>query len=65
MAKAGVSLPAEGLHPSSKGARVRLSERKRTVTDGPFPEANQLIAGFWMIQIKSKEEAIDCVKALP
>ena len=65
MAKAGVLLAAEGLHPSSKGARVRLSEGKRTVTDGPFPEANQLIAGFWMIQIKSKEEAIDWVKALP
>jgi hypothetical protein len=65
MAKAGVLLAAEGLHPSSKGARVRLAEGKRTVTDGPFPEANQLIAGFWMIQIKSKEEAIDWVKALP
>ena len=59
MAKAGVLLAAEGLHPSSKGARVRLSEGKRTVTDGPFPEANQLIAGFGMIQIKSKEEAIE------
>ena len=65
MAKAGVLLAAEGLHPGSKGARVRLSEGKRTVADGPFPEANQLIAGFWMIQIKSKEEAIDWVKRCP
>ena len=65
MAKAGVLLAAEGLHPSSKGARVRLSEWKRTITDGPFPEANQLVAGFWMIQVKSKEEAIDWVKRCP
>ena len=65
MAKAGVLLAAEGLHPSSKGARVRRSEGKRTVTDGPFPEANQLVAGFWMIQVKSKEEAIDWVKRCP
>jgi hypothetical protein len=65
MAKAGVLLAAEGLHPSSKGARVRLSEGKRTVTDGPFPEANQLVAGFWMMQVKSKEEAIDWVKRCP
>jgi hypothetical protein len=65
MAKAGVLLAAEGLHPSSKGARVSFSEGKRTVTDGPFPEANQLVAGFWMIQVKSKEEAIDWVKRCP
>ena len=65
MAKAGVLLAAEGLHPSSKGARVKLSEGKRTVTDGPFPEANQLVAGFWMIQVKSKEEAIEWVKRCP
>jgi hypothetical protein len=65
MAKAGVLLAAEGLHPSSKGARVKLSGMTRAVTDGPFPETKQLIAGFWMIQAKSKEEAIDWVKRCP
>ncbi len=59
MAKAGVLLAAEGLHPSSKGARIRVSGGKRTVTDGPFTEAKELIAGFWIIQVKSKEEAIE------
>src|SRR5438876_10815986 len=65
MVKAGVLLAAEGLHPSSNGARVKLSGAKRTVIDGPFPEANQLIAGFWMFQVKSKDEAIEWVKRWP
>jgi len=65
MAKAGVLLAGEGLHPSSKGARVRFSARKRTVIDGPFPETKELIAGFWLIQVKSKEEAIEWVKRCP
>src|SRR3979409_2250290 len=59
--KAGVLLAGEGLHPSSKGARVRFSGSKRTVIDGPFSEAKELIAGFWLIQAKSKEEAIEWV----
>jgi hypothetical protein len=63
MVKAGVLLTAEGLQPSSKGARVRFSGSKRTVTDGPFAETKELIAGFWMIQVKSKEEAIQWVSA--
>ena len=58
-------LAAEGLHPSSKGARVKFSGGKRTVVDGPFAEAKELIAGFWLIQVKSKEEAIDWVKRCP
>jgi hypothetical protein len=65
LAKAGVLLAAEGLHPSSKGARVRFSGGKRTVIDGPFTEAKELIAGFWLIQVKSKEEAIEWVKRCP
>ena len=65
MANAGVLLAAEGLQPSSKGARVRFSDGVRTVIDGPFTEANELIAGFWMIQVKSKEEAIEWVKRCP
>jgi hypothetical protein len=65
MANAGVLLAAEGLHPSSKGARVTFSGGKRTVTDGPFTEAKELIAGFWLIQVKSKQEAIDWVKRVP
>jgi hypothetical protein len=65
LAKAGVLLAAEGLQPSSKGARVKFSGRKRTVIDGPFTEAKELIAGFWIIQVKSKEEAIDWVKRCP
>src|SRR6185312_3161718 len=56
LAKAGVMLAGEGLHPSSKGARVKFSGDKRTVTDGPFTESKELIAGFWLIQAKSKEE---------
>ncbi|MEJ7812959.1 MAG: YciI family protein [Gemmatimonadaceae bacterium] len=65
LAKAGVLLAAEGLHPSSKGARVKFSGSKRTVTDGPFTETKELIAGFWLWQVKSKEEAIEWVKRAP
>ena len=65
MAKAGVLLAADGLQPSSKGARVRFSGRQRTVIDGPFTESKELIAGFWLIDVKSKEEAIEWVKRCP
>jgi len=65
LAKAGVLLAAEGLQPSSKGARVRFSGDKRTVIDGPFAETKELIAGFWLIQVKSREEAIEWVKRCP
>jgi hypothetical protein len=65
LVKAGVLLAAEGLHPSSKGARVRFSGGKRTVVDGPFAEAKELIAGFWLIQAKSLDEAIEWVKRIP
>lgn len=65
LAKAGVLLAGEGLHPSSKGARVKFSGTKRTVVDGPFTEAKELVAGFWLIQVKSKEEAIEWVKRCP
>ena len=65
LAKAGVLLAGEGLHPSSKGARVRFSGKKRTVIDGPFTEAKELIAGFWLIQVKSKDEAVEWVKRIP
>jgi hypothetical protein len=65
LVKAGVMLAGEGLHPSSRGARVRFSGDKRTVIDGPFPETKELIAGFWLIQVKSKEEAIEWVKRIP
>jgi len=65
LAKAGILLAGEGLHPSSKGARVRLSGDKRTVIDGPFAETKELIAGFWLWQVKSKEEAIEWVKRCP
>ncbi len=63
--KAGVLLAGEGLHPSSKGARVKLAGGKRTVIDGPFAEPKELIAGFWIWQVKSKEEAIEWVKRCP
>ena len=63
--KAGVMLAGEGLHPSSRGARVKFSGKKRTVIDGPFAETKELIAGFWLIQVKSKEEAIEWVKRIP
>ena len=65
LVKAGVLLAGEGLHPSSKGARVRISGDKRTVIDGPFSETKELIAGFWLIDVKSKEEAIEWVKRVP
>jgi hypothetical protein len=65
MAKAGVFLDGVGLHPSSKGARVKSSGGKRTVTDGPFTEAKELIAGFSLIQARSREEAIEWVKRWP
>jgi hypothetical protein len=65
LVKAGVMLAGEGLHASSKGARVRFSGRTRTVMDGPFAETKELIAGFWLWQVKSKEEAIEWVKRCP
>ena len=65
LAKAGVMLAGEGLHPSSKGARIRFSGAKRTVIDGPFAETKELVAGFWLWQVKSKEEAIEWVKRCP
>ena len=65
LVKAGVMLAGEGLQPSSKGARVKFSGDKRTVTDGPFTEAKELIAGFWLWKVKSKEEAIEWVKRCP
>ncbi|HVG21807.1 MAG TPA: YciI family protein [Blastocatellia bacterium] len=65
LVKAGVMLAAEGLHPSSKGARVRFSGGKRTVIDGPFAETKELVAGFWLWQVKSKEEAIEWLKRAP
>lgn len=65
LVKAGVLLAGEGLHPSSKGARVRFSGAKRTVIDGPFAETKELIAGFWLWKVKSKEEAIEWVKRCP
>jgi hypothetical protein len=63
--KAGVMLAGEGLQPSSKGARVRFSGAKRTVIDGPFAETKELVAGFWLWQVKSKDEAIEWVKRCP
>jgi hypothetical protein len=65
LVKAGVMLAGEGLQPSSKAARVRFSGGKRTVTDGPFAETKELIAGFWLWQCKSKEEAIEWAKRCP
>ena len=65
LVKAGVLLAADGLQPSSKGARVKFSGAKRIVTDGPFSETKELIAGFWLIQVKSKEEAVEWVKRCP
>lgn len=65
LVRAGILLAGEGLHPSSKGARVRFSGSKRTVIDGPFPETKDLVAGFWLLQVKSKEEAIEWVKRCP
>jgi hypothetical protein len=65
LVKAGVMLAGEGLQPSSKGARVKFSGDKRTVIDGPFAETKELIAGYWLFQVKSKEEAIEWVKRCP
>jgi hypothetical protein len=65
LVRAGVLLAGEGLHPSAKGARVRFSGKKRTVLDGPFAEAKELIAGFWLIEVKSLAEAIEWVKRVP
>lgn len=65
LVNAGVMLAGDGLHPSSKGARVRFSGSKRTVIDGPFAETKELIAGYWIWQCKSKQEAIDWVKRCP
>jgi len=65
LAKAGILLAGEGLHPSSKGARVRFAGARRTVVDGPFKDSKDLICGFWMFQVKSKEEAIEWVKRCP
>jgi len=65
LVKAGIMLDGEGLHPSSKGARVRFSGDKRTVIDGPFSETKELVAGYWLWQVKSREEAIEWVKRCP
>ena len=65
LVKAGVMLAGEGLHPSSRGARVKFNGNQRTVTDGPFAETKELIAGFWLWQVKSKEEAIEWLKRAP
>ena len=65
LVKAGVMLAGEGLHPSSKGARVRFSGAQRTVIDGPFAETKELVAGYWLWKVKSKEEAIEWVKRCP
>jgi len=65
LVKAGVMLAGEGLQPSSKGARVRFSGKNRTVIDGPFSETKELVAGFWIWQVKSKEEAIEWLKRAP
>jgi hypothetical protein len=65
LVKAGILLAAEGLHPSSRGKRVAFSGGKRTVTDGPFAETKELIAGYWLWQVKSMDEAVDWVKRCP
>ena len=65
LVKAGVMLAGEGLHPSSKGARVRFSGKTHTVIDGPFAEANELVAGFWLWQVNSMDEAIEWVRRCP
>ena len=65
LVKAGVMLAGEGLQPSSKGARIRFEGSKRTVIDGPFAETKELVAGFWIIQVKSKQEAIEWMKRCP
>jgi hypothetical protein len=65
LVKAGVMLAGEGLHPSAKGARVKFTDGRPTVIDGPFAEAKELIAGFWLLECKSKEEVIEWVKRVP
>jgi hypothetical protein len=65
LTKAGVLLDLSGLQPSSKGARIKFAGSKRAVTDGPFPETKELVAGYWLIQVKSKEEAIEWIKRAP
>jgi hypothetical protein len=65
LVKAGIMLAAEGLHPSSKGKRVRFSGRQRTVIDGPFAETKELIAGFWLWQVRSMDEALEWLKRAP
>jgi hypothetical protein len=65
LAKAGALLAGEGLHPSSKGKRIRFSGQQRTVIDGPFAETKELVAGFWLIQLKSMEEAVEWIKRAP
>jgi hypothetical protein len=65
LVKAGVMLAGEGLHPSSKGVRIRYSGDQRTVIDGPFAETKELIAGFWLVQVRSKEEAVEWAKRAP
>ncbi len=65
LVKAGVMLAGEGLHPSSKGVRIRFDGAKRTVIDGPFAETKELIAGFWLLQVKSRDEAISWIKRAP
>jgi hypothetical protein len=65
LVKAGIMLEGEGLHPTSKGARVKFSGSKRTVVDGPFAETKELIAGYWIWKVKSRQEAIDWVKRCP
>jgi hypothetical protein len=65
LVKAGIMLAGEGLHPSSKGARVKFSGSNRTVVDGPFTETKELVAGFWLWQVKSMDEAIEWVKRCP
>jgi hypothetical protein len=65
LVKAGILLAGEGLHPSSRGVRVRFSGSDRTVIDGPFAETKELIAGFWLIQVKSRDEAIEWIKRVP
>ena len=65
LVNAGIMLAGEGLQPSSKGARVKFSGKKRTVVDGPFAETKELIAGFWLLQVRSKEEAIEWIKRAP
>ncbi|QQX82981.1 YciI family protein [Cupriavidus necator] len=65
LVKAGVMLAGEGLHPSARGKRVRFSGDQRTVTDGPFPQTNELVAGFWLWQVESMDEAVEWVRRCP